>query len=470
MIEEFIDSVLIIDDNEEEIKDLKNILVKKDIWVTCYNPPKEKQEIDQISKPFKNRKLVFLDLRIDETKQTIENISVIIRPLLRKIIARDFGNYGIVMWTKHERHIAEFKEKIQKDVNDYQLPLFVIQMDKSKYLRDGFDNILIDLETRLQKNTAANFFINWSNLIQKGKDKAITSIFELIPDYQKQDKNLEFLLFKMAQNYTGIPFDKIDDAYPLSVDAIKAFNDLLISEINSISETNKLKLNKNEYIFILSSEDKGWFIKNKLTDAKKDLMLKKISKEEDAKIKWSICDDFTKKEKKDEILNTSKEEIINLFSALNSKLLIDEVNIKQDKIVPGNVYEIKDISSNLKYHDLPENAIPVIIEMTPPCDFSNNKTKYPRALSGFIIELSKDLKTIDTYKSEKFYSEFWPVKINNTVKIVIFNFAVLGFVKEDKLKNEKRYKLLFRVKDKLFADILQKMSAYTARLGLPIIR
>jgi len=429
MIEEFIDSVLIIDDKEEEINNLRNLLEEKDIWVTYFNPPKEKQEINSIPVVFRNRKLLFLDLRIDETKQTIDNISVIIRPLLQKIISKDFGSYGIVMWTKHDNHIMEFKSKIQNDINEYQLPLFVIQMDKSKYLKEGFDNILNDLEEKLQNSTAANFFINWSNLIQKGKDKAISSIFELVPDYQKQDKNLEFLLFKMAQNYTGIPFDKIDKNYPLSVDAIKAFNDLLIYEINALSKPLDIFKEKNKILF--NREDGN----NTLPNTK---------------------------------INKVGDELVILFSKLNSKLLIDEVNIQQDKIIPGNVYEIKDKGSKLMLPNLPDGAVPVVIEMTPPCDFSNNKTVYPRVVSGYI----KDVDFSNSPKGEKLYKELWPVKLTSKDKpqIIVFDFSMLGFIEEEDLKDSSKYELLFRVKDKLFADILQKMSSYSARLGLSIIR
>ncbi len=429
MIEEFIDSVLIIDDNQDEVRDLQRILEEKDIWVTYLNPPKEKRGIDKIPKPFRNRKLIFLDLRIDETKRTIDNISTIIRPLLSKVVSNNFGSYGIVMWTKHKEHIGEFKTKIQNDKGLYQMPLFVVQMDKSRYLRDGFDNILSDLNDILKSSVAANFFISWSNLVQKGKDKAISAIYELIPDYEKQDKNLEFLLFKMAQNFTGIPFENIDNGYPLSIDAIKAFNDLLVSEINM--DAHSLNIFEN---------------KNRISYKKND---------------GNIIQPSTK-------ITKIGKELLELFAHLNSKLLTDEVNIQQDKIIPGNVYEINDTDSKLKHPDLPNGAIPIVIEMTPPCDFSNNKTVYPRVLSGYIVEL--DINKLP--KGEKLYKEIYPIKIQgkDELQIVVFDFSILGFVEENDLKDSTKYKLLFRVKDKLFADILQKMSAYTSRLGLSIIR
>ncbi len=431
MIEEFVDSVLIIDNKFNEVEDLKKVLEERDIWVTYLDPPKEKNQIEQISKSFRTRKLIFLDLKIDDTKTVNDNISVIIRPLLKKIVSKNFGSYGIVMWTKHYEDINEFKNKVQNDTDDYRLPLFVVQMDKEKYLRENnFQNILSDLEQILTNNIAANFFINWANLIRAGRDKTIYSIFELIPDYQKQDKNLEFLLFKIAQNYTGIPFDKIDDDYSLGVDAIKAFNDLLVSEINSSASS----------IDIFQDKDKISFEKKDGNLIQPSTKIKKVG-----------------------------DEILDLYANLNSKLFLDYTNIHQDKIIPGNVYEIKG-DSKLKHPELPDNSTPIIIEMTPPCDFSNTKSAYayPRVLSGYIT----DLNISNLPKNDKFYKELWPVKLKNKDKtqIIIFDFSILGFVEETDLKNANKYKLLFRVKDKLFADILQKMSAYIARLGLPIIR
>lgn len=458
MLKKYIDSVLIIDDKEEEIENLKLSLEDKDIWVTYINPPKHKHEIDTSVKKIRNRNLLFLDLQIDEGKSTIDNISTIIRPLLSKLLSLDFGSYGIVMWTKHDNHIEEFKEKLQNDRDKYQLPLFVVQMDKTHYLQNDFDTVLNDLETKLKESIAANFFINWTNLINCGKHKAITSIFEIVPDYQKQDKNLEFLLFKMAQNYTGIPFDKVDDEYPISIDAIKAFNDLLIANINSLASDANFIKNKDNIFFETEDNNYGYFAANGLTTKKKDLTIKK-----------NITNtNLTNAEKNDTVLENINKEILSVYSSLNTRLLIDNINIQQDKIIPGNVYQVLSKDSRLRYPDLAEDTIPIIIEMTPPCDFSNSKTAYPRVMAGYIKEL--DLKNLP--RKEKNYRDFWPVLIEDEKKpqIIIFDFSILGFVEESDLQNDTKYKLFFRVKDKLFADILQKMSSYTARLGLSIIR
>jgi len=37
------------------------------------------------------------------------------------------------------------------------------------------------------------------------------------------------------------------------------------------------------------------------------------------------------------------------------------------------------------------------------------------------------------------------------------------------LKNSLEYKIIAKAKDKLFADVLQKLSSHTARLGIAIL-
>jgi hypothetical protein len=57
-----------------------------------------------------------------------------------------------------------------------------------------------------------------------------------------------------------------------------------------------------------------------------------------------------------------------------------------------------------------------------------------------------------------------------TSQMIVFDFRYFGMIKEDELKNAAQYQILFRTKDKLFADIIQKFSSHIARLGLAIIK
>lgn len=416
MIEDFIDSALIIDDVEGEIEGLMAVLLSKDIYVKYYSP----EEIKGIS-GLRNRKIIFLDLYLSKTSgNDIEGHISEIRRIFTHSIGKNFGSYGIVLWSAHNEQIDALKQKMSLDIqkDSYSAPLFIVGLPKTKYLKDGFGSFFNDLNEKVNSDTAANFFIQWETLVKKGKDKAINSIYSLANKYENQEKHLRYILYKIAENYTGVDISKTT-SYPLEGDAYKAFNDLLHYEI--VNETDSVSSKILHNTASLQSYD---------------------------------------------ISNEDKEK---LYSEINSKLFIDTKNIKQAFPIPGNVYKLTEVNSQYKVEDCPADSIPVIIEITPPCDFSNNKKGgRSRILSGFIYEYSK---AAHKYNSEHYYKELWPIKLpdKENSQMIIFDFRYTGSLKEVELKDATKYQILFRAKDKLFADILQKLSSHVARLGLSII-
>lgn len=429
MIEKFIDSVLIIDDSKSEVEELEKYFIENDIRVNHFTP----DELEKKTGVFKNRKLLIIDLFLVDGDNLTSNISRI-RKYLKNFIGKEFGNYGLVLWTKHLENLNEFRDKIKLDQDSYNLPLFILGLDKTKYLTAGsYEGVISDLENEIFKNAAAFFFVNWSNLVQTGKEKATNQIFDLVKDYNKQENDLRFILLKLAHNYTGIPIAKSNE-YGLEHDAIKAMTDLVhYSIINSFNITSHL------------FDD----IEN---------------------IKFS----------------GSKDDESKIFGDLNSKLLLDFTNISQSNVLPGNVYEIIKNDPNLVVSELSykengktnivktvevlKNVSNIIIEVTPPCDFAQDKkSNRSRFISGIMFDYSKDLKKY--FHNEGYYNELFPIKYNNedTLKFIIFDFKFFNSINEAELKDSANFKILFRAKDKLFADILQKLSSHTARLGLAVI-
>ncbi len=460
MITDFIDSVLIIDDKEDEIKELKELLEKNDIWTKYYAP----ETLKTLEAPLKNRKIIFLDLYIDSKEPNVKGQISIIRKLFKETVGKDFGTYGVVLWSAHTNEIDELKNKMQNDADEYTLPLFIIGLEKAKYLGKSFDGLFDDLNQELGENTAASFFIKWSTLVNQGRDKAIKNIYSLVQDYEKQDMNLQFILFQLARNYTGIPYDELED-YPLHNDALKSFNDMMAYEITSNQDiANDLFVDTEKISFIGISEDTKdytYHAQNRIN-----------GKTDDKKIKKSTTE-LTKAEKKtaphDDAIKKLESEIYNVYADINSKLLIDNITTNQNKVIPGNIYEIIDTSCLFKVNDIPEDSKGILIEMTPPCDFANKSRISPRVLGGFMSKYTN--KELGNYSKDYYYKYMWPFNLEgqDNPQMCIFDYRYFGFIEEDKLKDASQYKLLFRAKDRLFADILQKLSSHTARLGLSII-
>lgn len=411
MIENFTNSALIIDDKESDIEGLRDLLDSKDVWVKHLLP----KDLMTTSKPLKNRKIIFLDLYVSETSSDLKGNIAEIRKILANIIGMDYGTYGIVLWSAHTNEIDDLKAKIQLDADKYTLPAFIVGLDKTSYIKSGnFNNLLSDLDKALNENTAAHFFIQWDSLVREGKDKTIKNIYSLAKDYSTQEKDLKFILSKLAQNYTGVSGDNLD-GYDLEHDAIKAFSDMLHYEVvANFKSQNSLFENKVEF----------------------------------------------SGEKEDENL---------IYAKINSRILLDTINLSQEVVIPGNIYEIKDIESVFKLSKIPENSIPIAIEITPPCDFANKSKVKSRLIGGFVSDFSRTKK--DKFKKEYFYKEIWPIEPHDGdgAKLMIFDFRYFGSINDDELKNPEMYKVMYRAKDKLFADILQKLSSHTARLGLSVI-
>lgn len=419
MITDFIESALVIDDKPEDVSNLISGLEDNGIAVTFYEPDNIKGRTE-----LKNRKIIFLDLYLDKTSTELKGHIAKIRKILKEKIGNNFGTYGIVLWSAHTDEIEQLQEKIQidKNNNEYTSPLFLVGLDKVKYMKNGGDysSLFVDINTALQQDPSSKFFMEWYNSVKMAQDNTISKIYSLIPDYSKRANDFLCILQKMALNYTGIPSNQLN-GYPLYIDAFKAFDDILHAEL-----INCQKSGAN----IFSNS------------------LQKFSKPND---------------------------LPNIYAHINAALLIDGNNIDQNSVIPGNVYEIKGANSPFKSDKAPQEAKNIVIEITPPCDFSNkDKRVHARLIGGFLINAESDpKKKIDGLKCKKecFYSEIYPVIIPQDAvpQILILDFRYFGAEEDTNLKNEEKYKILFRAKPKLFADILQKFSSHAARLGLSVI-
>jgi len=432
MLQEFITSALVIDDDFEEVKDLISYLEdEKDIWTKYFSP----SDIESKTTSFNNRKIIFLDLYLDDSRSCTDNIAII-RKYFKSILGQDFGTYGIVLWTKHTNHFEDFCDKIFQKNNPFTLPLFVIPLDKTKYKRQGnYQGVLEELEEKLTTDVASSFFVEWNKAVKKGSDNTISTLYSLFDTNEKKNKHLEAVLYELACNYTGIPEGNIKN-YDLQKDLVKSLMDSLQFEISgNYQAVEKLFSEPNNLNYSDTAEEK-----------------KKV------------------------------------FSKLNSLLLLDFQNLTQNFVLPGNIYEIQTDEPLLSINEIfyknnkkieklvlnDEGDVKVnkriVIEITPPCDFAQNKKQsLSRVVGGLMID--DDNKTKQYFSGDSFYSYLHPVFIDGYEKPqkIIFDFYRFQTIKEDELKDLSKYKIIAKAKDKLFADILQKLSSHTARLGIAII-
>lgn len=411
---DYINSVLIIDDQQEEIIGLEEVLKSNDISYTLCDPN------DLPDFQYRNRQIIFCDLYLSATATEVEGHISELRKILKRVVGKEFGSYGIVLWTSHLQHIDLVKERISKDGSSYSLPMFIIGLDKTDYLKDGYANIFEDLGEKLTKDKAAHFFLNWRESISESADKTLAKIYSLVPDFKDQEAKLSYILYLLAANYSGKHVEDGKKYEGMYHDSYKAFDEVLYSE--------------------LADSAKSGFC--------------------------DIFNDTTPNPWKDDIA-----EELSIISKINDRLLIEHDDIDYDSIIPGNVYQVYDKDSELIMSDVPDNAINIAIELTPPCDFSQNKKMLSRLVGGFMFspaDITKWGNLKNKYNKGANYC-IWPVKIDEEDRFICFDFRFLSSTKDENLHDVNKFKLLFKANHKLFSDILQKFSSHAARLGLSLI-
>lgn len=490
ILEECINSAVIVDDQEQEIKELSELLKNNGIYVEQYIYDGD-IHVDGVGRR-KNRNIIFVDLMLNNNQNQVrENISSVIN-VLKKLTDGDcHGGYGLVVWTKHQEHVLQLKDALsiaRKESNeeistedeeeesiDVHLdnpPLFVVGLDKGKYLHIGAQNdytsLKDDLEECLTNEKSAYFYILWNASVEKAKNSLLKTFYGMGDDYSSCDAKIVHLLGLLAKNQTGI---KNVEGYPyLTADAYKAFDELLYSEL------------------MVQQKDFGLPLFN----------IQAVNSFDSVELKQTIS------------------------AKLNTMFFIDTVCLSQIDVVPGNAYIVKDDESLLivksKASDIfkekervklekikaynreqrvrrPNNPqlqdefIPyeqecwnVAIELTPPCDYSQGKRKVSRLIGGYIFDVPIDtypwakekakidfMKCLPNNDSLKEYT-LGPIFLKDKVRYLVFDFTHLLTEQIEDLKNANQYEILFRAKPKLFAHILQCFSSHAARLGLGDIK
>lgn len=485
ILEDCINSAVIIDDKHEEVDALEKLLKSLGIYVEYYNYAGDFHIEGEGH--LKNRNLIFMDLMLnDNGSQARENISIFVSILSKLTNGKHFGLYGLVVWTKHDEYIDELKNALSQaalsvgtsdneetDEEEVTItchldnpPLFVIGLSKSKYNQGGgvfnYDTLKDDLEKKLTENKSAYFFVHWNATVDEAKSHIVHEFYKLGKDYTMRDERLTYLLCELAKNHTGL-YDANNYPY-LTNDAYKAFDELLFSKL---------------YI-----EQKD--VSEPLFDVNLDCPFEKV------------------------------EEKQNISAILNAMFFIDGVSLSVNDIVPGNIYRVKKENSPLvtnrkasvalanaensrsskikednekqrnkrpKNPQLKEEIDPfvpecwdVAIELTPPCDYSQNNRKMARLVGGYIFDIplgkfsEKSKKSridgcLPNSNSEKEYT-IGPILLEDKVRYMVFDYTYLVTENLEKLKNTEFYEICYRAKPKLFAHILQRFSSHAARLGL----
>jgi hypothetical protein len=412
--------VVIIDDVPDEVLSLMSALSKEGIPFHYYH---EEDGSDLPSQPIENVRLIFLDLMLISDDETTRDSQVIaaIAQRLKLILSVNNGPYALVIWsTKEKKYKSKLMKEFKGNLKAYK-PLMTLSLDKTN--SHNLALIKRELKSKFLKFKSFNSFLTFEALVNKSVGELTNEFSSIYSTDNTWEKNIQGVFYSLAEGLAG--------------KRVSSFNSskLLKTSFTSLSMTLNDTIEKN------------------IHSKKAITRLKKISS------------------------NPTKS--LSEIAYLNTKLHL----LVQDKGLEhrhtGNLYFTESTS-----HDINEimtlsvfkNAAvltraktsPRLIELdvTPLCDYAQNKAKYTRLLPGVAFPLDGILidDYLNKFKPDYVYLLCPPIIINNLPYWLFFDFRFLISNTSSELLS--RRKPTFRLKSEMVTDIQTNLGKHINRPGI----
>ncbi|MGC4041201.1 MAG: hypothetical protein QM710_10545 [Flavobacterium sp.] len=417
---------------------------------------------------------------------------------------------GIVRLQKADFFITEndnsIRDQLIEDINeDMQAMLpendiqainnFIINrfpLIQTKRLQpNALNNIANRLNERLHGTNAFHLFILWERLVNKSSGDIVNNYSSLHQKNIYWEENLKHSIYRMAKAQLGMTVNDVSENELLK-NALKTMNSTFIDSLEnklSVFEniSSTIKIDKGNILYlkdIAGSEYKIRLKKGKYSLFIDGARMPPGSTNEAANIetlkKWSNGNQ--------QILAniiSIVDEFLSITPDINTKLLFDI--LPPSFIQPGNVFE-KDVpnwkrrrnllgdyfgkeaiskKNNQQQFEISNDDLKKVIfielEVTPLCDYVQNKWRKSRLVSGVLVPKELE-KRLQKSASHYLYDEIPLVKINGQLYKPVIDFRLFKSI--DISKTPLAQPPLFRVRSELFADILSRLSSHASRVGI----
>lgn len=407
--------VIIIDDKFIEVKPLIKALTQEGMPFLFFKD----QGGDDLptNGPIDNVRLVFLDLDLGlgglDAKEKIRYV----QERLYKIIKPNTP-YVLVIWSSHEDQYKQtLLDEFESGFSEYKPishcsldKVALLQLDESKIV----DKIRDELKKSLKKFEAFNVFLLWENTVNDSAGNLINSFTEFIGKDGNWDENAKHVLYKLSQAYSGKTINNKGEEEKLQ-DSYSTLNQVLIDQIENdippIIEANKNIVNGN--IAARKNDDAEYssLINNKLLisdinhngsvpgcmffidDEFEFERLKLIEKRNKILLNQRIPDEVKQKALKSE---DNKIQVFDEKTTRFKKTYNEIIN----GVITGEESEEKE---KLRAH-ISERSINIELNISPLCDYAQEKMPLVRLLPGLLIE--SDLKGTDDIIKNNSYNYF----------------------------------------------------------------
>lgn len=512
-------SIVIIDDEPEEAFPIIRALSKRGISSTYY---KGNVKDDLPDKPTQYIRIAFLDLQLIETSDE-HQISKSVVNILKHIIPEENGPYILIVWSKN---FAKYGEAVENEIKTipHLIPATIINFNKRDCLEEKIVSLIDSedfiksvlgnikgvfdedneqilsgaIETALSNEFKTTFeakpnaieiieehikkelikagvfhlFVIWENLAKKSAAKLVKDISGLVPNNDNWETNMRNVFKRMAIARVGRNVIPMDVQIKESINTLNSsFIDSLESEIKKETLPTSITLDSN--IITIEKIDGAEYA------LKKEEHLEFFTKNEDKMVSGETRQGLLKSLDKDKkIVQVDKDICQKLITnydriptSLNTKLHI-ETTPSQD-LIPGNIYLNDNLSPEKKrqylktfFKAIPEDIseyILIDLEVSPICDYAQDKWKRSRTLHGIIYPKEKE----NDLKNGNHYYPVEPVfELEGNICKIAFDFHLFNAL-DKTIAKEKIVK--YRFKREILLDIIAQLSAHVNRPGISFV-
>lgn len=468
--------VIIIDDKFSEVKPLIKALTQEGMPFLFF---KDQGGDDlPINGPIDNVRLVFLDLDLGlGGLDAKENIRYVQERLYR--IIKPNTPYVLVIWSSHEDQYKQtLLDEFDGGFSDYK-PIAYCSLDKTNLLKleesKIVDTIRGELKKTLKKFEAFNVFLLWENTVNDSAGNLINGFTEFIGKDGNWDENAKHVLYKLSQAYSGKTINKKKDEEKLQ-DAFSTLNQVLIDQIENdvppIIAANKEIVNGN--IVARSSGDNEYssLINNKL-------LLSEVT--HNGSVPGSIFfidEEFEEKMrgliiKRDKIKSNShmpkdaKEKALksedNKIKEFEEREKFNKIDKTYNQIINGIITGPESEEKDKLRTHISEKSINIELNISPLCDYAQEKMPFVRLLPGLLIEI--DLKGIDDLIEHNPYNYIsdGSIRFKGKDYYFLFDFRFLY----SRLEPEVRIRISnHKLRHQLLSDIQLRLGNHINRSGV----
>lgn len=418
--------VVVIDNNIDEALPLLKVLSKNNVPTAYFTG-----EIEELpDRNLENIRLMFLDLKLIEVTVEKTIFSTLIK-VLKKIISEQNGPYALILWTVHELDYKDKLSEMFRDELNKIKPVITLALQKFHYFETNdsgkkipVENALALIENKIKaelKNVGIfHIFSMWENLVHKSAGAIVNDFSSFYSQDDNWNVNMSRIFWKLARAYGGKNIE-IENANEITKNALFTFNNTFLDALES-----NIRINRSE------EEDEIKFESGEIKDEIKDEIKAKIN----SKLLLVESDSSPKPG--------------NIYETDNKK---KEITLKIEELYKG------DINSYSSKEDLIQRTRYIFVEVSPYCDYAQDKWRVHRILQGLLWpgEHSDKIKKADfIYTSPVF-------EIKKAVYKFVFDLRYLDSVSLGELEDSIP---LLRIRHELLVDIQSHLARHINRPGV----